>query len=459
VIRSLRTSRTGLADQAGFAMPIVVAVSAPLMLVATAAVTSGLNATTSSNQSRQVKVSRQAADAGLELALFDLNNVIAGQALPCATRDAAGNYTMANYAAGGWCPPVTQTLADGSTMQYQVSSEVTVPNTNPEQVVRRIVATGTYLGEQRRVYTELQATRGVVGFGIYGISAKDQITILNSASVGTAQNPVNVRTNGNIRMENNSYVCGDVIPGPGKALTQIPPATICPGKSTAPATTQMQFDDFVAEHNAAWTTNDNSRLGCGGGPTKDVCSNPSMVKWDPDKRELIVENNAELTLSGNVYSLCRLNLKNNSRMFIATRPAGTPIKFYFGSPSQCGGQTENVMIENSWGITNNNADPTTLQFFVRGAADTLTRVNVKNNAANSAATPMMLYAPNSEVILENHAALMGGIVGKTVDLKNNVRFNYDPNAATPTGSSALVYQPTQHRECTSQTTGAPDGGC
>jgi hypothetical protein len=461
MIRSLRTRRTGLADQAGFAMPIVVAVSALLMLVATAAVTSGLNATTSSNESRQVKVSRQAADAGLELALFNLNTVIAGEALPCATRDAAGNYTMASYAAGGeWCPPVTETLADGSTIEYRVSKEVPVPNTNPEQVVRRIVATGTYLGEQRRVYTELRATRGVVGFGIYGISAKDQITIINSASVGTTTNSVNVRTNGDIRMENNSYVCGDVTPGPGKTLTRIPPATICPGKSTAPATTQLLFDDYDAEHAAAWTTNDNSRLGCTpAGATKDACSNPSMVIWDASKRELIVEGNAELTLSGNVYSLCRLNLKNNSRLFIAARPSSSPMRFYFGSPSQCGGQTENVMIENGWGITNNNTDPTTLQFFVRGATDKLTRVNIKNNTANSTATPFMLYAPNSEVILENHARIVGGIVGKTVDLKNNVSFNYDPNAATPTGSTALVYQPTGHRECSPQATGAPDGGC
>jgi type II secretory pathway pseudopilin PulG len=455
------TRLTRLAGEAGFAMPIVVAVSALLMIIAAAALTTGLNATTSSNRDREVKVARQAADSGLELALFDLNTVIAGQTLPCATRDAGGNYTMSGYAAGGeWCPPVTQTLADGSSIEYQVSKETPVAGTSPEQVVRKVVATGTYVGEQRRVYTELSARRGVAGFGIYGISAKDQITIINSAAIGTTTNPVNVRTNGDIRMENYSYVCGDVTPGPGKALTKIPPATICPGKSTAPATAPLLFDDYVAEHNAAWTTNDNARLGCTpAGAAKDHCSNPSMVNWDASKRELIVEGNAELTLSGNTYSLCRLNLKNNSRLFIATRPASSPMRFYFGSPEQCGGQTENVMIENGWGITNHNTDPTTLQFFVRGAADKLTRVNIKNNTANSSATPFMLYAPNSEVILENHARIVGGIVGKTVDLKNNVTFNYDPNAATPTGSTALVYQPSGHRECSPVPTGAPDSGC
>jgi hypothetical protein len=459
-IGTLRMHLTRLREQGGFAMPVVIAVSSLLMLVAAVAVTSGLSSTTSSNRDRQVKVSRQAADAGLELALFHLNAVMAGEAQPCAARDAAGNFTLTGYAAGGqWCAPVTDTMADGSKVEYQVSAETSIPGTNPEQVTRKIVATGTYLGQKRRVYTEIRAIRGIVGFGIYGISAKDQITILNSASIGTPAAPVNVRTNGNIRMENNSYVCGDVTPGPGKTLDRIPPATICPGKSTAPATSQLQFDDYIAQHDAAWNANDNSRLGCGGGPTKDTCSNPSMVNWDANKRELIVEGNAELTLSGSMYSFCRLNLKNNSRLFIAARPPDTPIRLYFGSPSQCGGQTENVMIENGWGITNHNTDPTTLQFFVRGDPNKLTRVNIKNNTANSAATPMMLYAPHSEVILENHAGIFGGIAGKTVDLKNNVTFTFDPNALPPPASSALVYQPTQHRECSPQPSGTPDSGC
>jgi hypothetical protein len=458
-----RTLRTPLTDQSGFAMPVVVVVSTLLMLFAAMAVTSGLSSTTSANRDRQVKVSRQAADAGLELALYHLNAVMAGQTQPCITRDASGNMTMTGYAAGGqWCAPVTETMADGSTVEYQISQEVPIAGTNPEQVTRRIVATGTYLGQKRRVYTELRAIRGVAGFGIYGISARDQITLLNNARIGTVTHPVDVRTNGNIQMENLVSMCGNVTPGPGKTLTQKDQATICvtdPPKSTAPATTMLDFPGYDAQHDAAWLTNDNSRLGCGGGAGKDACYDPGNIKWDASKRELIVEDDAELTLSGNVYSFCRLNLKNNSRLFIAPRPANSPIKIYFNSPEKCGGMTENIMIENGWGVTNNNTDPTTLQFFVRGATDTLTRVNIKNNTANSAATPMMLYAPNSEVILENNAVIAGGLVGKTVLIKNNVQFNYDPNAVTPPGSTALVYQPSGHRECSPEPSGAPDSGC
>ncbi len=103
--------------------------------------------------------------------------------------------------------------------------------------------------------------------------------------------------------------------------------------------------------------------------------------------------------------------------------------------------TETIMIENGWGITNNNTDPTSLQFFVRGSSTTTTKVNIKNNTTNSAATPIMIYAPNSDILLENNAIFNGGLVGKTVELKNDVQFTFDPNSLTPTGSTALVYQP------------------
>jgi hypothetical protein len=459
----IRKLHSRLTDPGGFAMPIVVVVSMVLMLVAAVAVTSGLNATTSSNRDRQVKVARQAADAGLELALYHLNAVMAGQPLPCVTGDASGNMTMVGYSTPGgeWCAPVTGTVADGSKVEYQVSKETPVAGTSPQQVTRKIVATGTYLGQKRRVFTEIRATRGVVALGTFGISARDKILVQNEARIGTPENPVDVRSNGTIELKDGATVCGDVTPGPGHTVSGGSPARVpCPGTSTAPATSQLVFPDYAAEHDAAWTTNDNSRLGCGPGPGKDVCTNPSDVLWDPAKRELIVQGSATLTLSGDVYSLCRLNLKGNARLFIAARPAGNPIKFYFNRPSpECQGMTENIMIENGWGITNNNTDPTSLQFFVRGSSTQTTLVNIKNTTTNSAATPIMIYAPNSQILLENSASFNGGLVGKTVELKNGVRFTFDPNSLTPTGSNALVYQPMQQRECSPQPSGMPDSGC
>jgi hypothetical protein len=449
--------------QAGFAMPVVIAVSALLLILAAVASSQAISTTKAANRDRHVKTAGQAADAGLELALFRLNAVIAGQALPCATKDAGGSLVLGGYDAGGqWCPPVADTHADGTTTTYVVSKEAPIAGSSPPLVDRKVVATGEYMGQKRRVYTQIQAREGVAGFGVYGISAKDKVLFQDSARAGTPSAAVDVRTNGDIVMKGTSSICGNVTPGPGKTLTQESGAVVCAGKSTAPATTQLTFPDYDVEHTAARTVNQNLRLGCSGLPLTDACTNASDVLWDASRRELIVQGDASVTLGGDVYSFCRLNLKGNSRLYIAPRPSGAPpLKLYFDSPSNCPGvPTEQIMIENGWGITNHNTAPVTLQLFVRGSTSTETLINFKNNVANSQSTPLMLYAPNSTVILENAARFTGGLVGKTVELKNGVQFDYDPAASTPVGATALIYQPMQYRECSPvPPAAAQDSGC
>jgi hypothetical protein len=455
MIRTLRSD-------SGFAMPVVIGVVSIMMLLVGVAMTTAVRSSTESRADRNIKVARQSADAGLEVGLMRTNQALAGNPAgqPCLDKDAAGNMTYAPYAAGGqWCAPVTDVLPDGTSATYQLSAEQLVPGSNPPTYIRKLVATGTARGETRRVYAEMSARQGVTGFGIYGISAKEEIFFQNSAGAGTVDDPVDVRTNGNIKMDNNSYICGNVTPGPGKSLQQTPPATICAGKSTTPAATQLQFPDYEDEHAAAKLANDNSRLGCGGGANKDACAGNGGVSWNPTTRQLAVQSNSSLTLGGNTYAICRLHLSNNAKLFIAARGADDPpMKFYVDDPANCPGvPSEQILIENGTGITNLNTDPVTLQFFVRGE----TIVDFKNNSNVSSSTPMMLYAPNASVMLQNHAKITGGLVGKTVELKNNVQFSYDADAATPVGNSALIYQPTQQRECTVTVAAgaAPDTGC
>jgi hypothetical protein len=134
---------------------------------------------------------------------------------------------------------------------------------------------------------------------------------------------------------------------------------MCPGKTTTAASTQLQFPTYDAEHNAAKIANDNSRLGCGGGAGKDACVNPGHVLWSAASRELTVQGQGSLTLGGNVYSLCRLHLKDQGRFYIAPRAQDAPpLKIYIDSPANCPGvPAQQVLIENQGGITNLNSAP------------------------------------------------------------------------------------------------------
>ena len=134
---------------------------------------------------------------------------------------------MAGYAAGGeWCAPVTETLADGSTIEYRVSSEVPVPNTNPRAGRAQDRRHGHV---PRRAAPRLHGARArpaaSSGFGdLRHLGQERHHCSRTSRSSATATN-VNVRTNGNIMMKNHAYVCGDVTPGPGRTLTQEPRTT------------------------------------------------------------------------------------------------------------------------------------------------------------------------------------------------------------------------------------------
>jgi len=450
-----------LADPAGFVMPAVIGLSALLMILTAVAVTAVVTAQDSANRDRQRKLARQAADAGVELALFRLNAVVAGEALPCAVKDAGGNLALSGYDAGGqWCAPVADTLADGATTTYRVSAETPIAGTNPPEVRRRVVATGVYGSQQRRVFAEIAARRGIPAWAAYGVSAKERIFLANTARIGDSTNPVDVRTNGDIEMQHTSRICGEVHPGPGRTLTRAAGAALCPGMSTSPATSTLAFDDLDAEHAAARTTNDNARLSCATPAPRDISCPPGDVSWNAASRALSLTNAASLTLAGDVYSLCRLSMQQSSTLYIAPRPANAPpLKIYFDSPENCGGQTQPISLQNGIGITNLNSHPVTLQLLVRGSSTVSTQVHVANSASNSVSTPMMLYAPNSSVLLENAGRMSGALVGKSVTIINSASVDNDRSVVPPTGATALVYQPVQHRECAPAAGASPDAGC
>ena len=52
--------------------------------------------------------------------------------------------TIVDYSppGGEWCAPVTDTLDDGSQIEYRISRQMPVTGTSPQQVTRKIVATG-----------------------------------------------------------------------------------------------------------------------------------------------------------------------------------------------------------------------------------------------------------------------------------------------------------------------------
>ena len=444
-----------LADERGIAIPVALAILFLVWGLATVSLRSALGAQHQTERDRQVKRARLAASAGLDTVLYRYN-LMQPSSAHCIV-ESAGTLAIASLAADGWCPSQSEDLGDGATYTVRVSPAISIQPNGQALVERQVVSMGTVNGVRRRVLRRITAATGEPVFpgGYAGVS-------LSALSIG---NNVNITgglgTNGNILLKNFAHVCGDTTPGPGKALTIQNNAGVCSGYSVAPASTPFNLQP-VDQGNAP-AVNDNGRIGDPPGITSlDTCTSCDNIDWDPDARTLTLNNNATLTLGGNVYSLCHLELRNSAQLKIAARASGTAVRIYVDSPESCGGNgMGSVSVRNDAAIVNMNTDPTTLQLYVVGSPTIATSVDFSNGVNLATGMVMAIYAPYSTVTLRNNVSLTGAIAARSIVLENNASLIYSERIADiTTGSMLRLYRSAGYRECAvDQQTTAIDSGC
>jgi hypothetical protein len=205
------------------------------------------------------------------------------------------------------------------------------------------------------------------------------------------------------------------------------------------------------------TVNDNSRIG-----GLDPLIPSSGTVWDPTKRVLRLKQTASLTLTGDVYSFCALELDNSAQLVIAPRlPTRPPLKIYIDAPENCPGVTGgtgSVKLSEQAGIVNANADSSTLQIYVVGSPQATTTVEFNNNF--QASVHMLIYAPRSTVTLQNSTIIIGAVAAQKVTLQNSAQVVWSPSAAVIIDNLILLFQQQSWMECPVKATGtAPDSGC
>ncbi len=170
-----------------------------------------------------------------------------------------------------------------------------------------------------------------------------------------------------------------------------------------------------------------------------------------------------MTLSGNTYSFCKVELRNTSQLRIAAR--STPLRMFFDTPEACGapsGNYKQLSLSQSSGIINLNTDPTTLQIMVAGSASHASSVEFHNTGDPALDVVMTIYAPNSTIVFEQSTRIKGALAGKSILLQNSVEITYDERVTdiTALNTARLFQLDTGFQECTAVASGvAPDSGC
>jgi hypothetical protein len=430
----------------GIALPAALILFTIIAILAAAAGTAALAGIGQSNHDRGTKRAVAAVDAGMSTAIYRLNK-LNPSALLCVVSGATG-LTLASVQADGWCPAQTEDLSDGASYSYRMSAALNIHLSGQALLQRKVVVTGTANGVKRRAMATVNSLTGVSVFSGNAVTSITDLSLPESSSIIG-----NAATNGNMTIDDSGLLCGDSQVGPGRSFITSSPLQQCPGHTNSVLESPMVLNPI--DQGDVATNNDNSRIGA-----QDPFVGQFLSSWTPSTRVLKLLNSSILTLSGNTYSFCYLEINNLAQLVIAPRlPTQPPVKIYIDSPENCPGVTNagRIRLLNQATMLNSNASSSTLQIFVAGSPTIPTSIDFFNNIS---LVNGVVYAPRSTLDLRNSTSIIGAVAAQTVLFSNSARVTWDPTADLSLDNLLPLFKRGIWTECTSKQPGStPDTGC
>jgi hypothetical protein len=435
----------------GVALIVTMGALSVMLILSALAFSSSTTLSGNTNRERSAKKAFQAAEAGLEVGTYRVNNLV----------DVTGVATSCRFPGEAGCAD-SGTLADGSTWSYALTPELTpstllslLPNgqcagfpvgfTSTGQLnvaPRCLTATGTSNGVTRRQQIRLSLFKGAPLFaGVPGMVGRRGIRLKNASKIHGR-----IGSNGLISLDNSNEIYGGIVTGPGAPTPQIGNSTVVGGVTSRPPEEGPIVFAPVQIGNTA-TVNNNAGM---------VLSNRATRTYDAQYRE-IEFNNGTVTFLGGDYNLCSL-YANNSTNFVV--PQGAQVRLFIDSPdrpgSGCRAGTGWFEARNSLNISGadnafqlyiwgGNPSPTKPAFYIKNAGE----------------LHMAIHAPNADVIINNAARFYGAINADYVEFKNTTDFYYSSLLDSLGADLSTLFQRSQWTQCRSTPTNAgdPHSGC
>lgn len=458
--------RHPIASQDGFALPAAILVLFVILGLTAAAVTVSVQTNSTTRRDDNVKAALAAAESGLQTAIYrldmlhpeELGKLCVGQ----TTVEAAGS--------DGYCKEGSGELGNGASYTYWTSEALVgsgcVGQTVMSQVSliqRCVVAEGSVNGITRRVAERVAAFTASPLFPVRGVTGLKEVTLSNNATVkGSAG------SNGKITIASNAEVSGGCVLGPSGQAT---PEGSCRGgvfkHSTAegpltlgsvdPGNSATENINYYITNYLNYIKNHELKL-----PELYDQAVKVAYPYNNEPRRLSMENNSLLVLHEGTYNFCSFEAMNNATIELA---AGAKVVIYIDSASrpgsECAPSGSGVLkIKNNATIINPSRDPTALVIYVYGGSGGNDGSSGEVNIQNNAELFLTLYAPHSNVKIENNGSVHGAIAGEEVELENNLLFEWDERDSTLKTGTVGNYYRSNWAECTpTATAGNPESGC
>jgi Tfp pilus assembly protein PilX len=473
--RLVATARKALSRESGIALPTATILLVAVTSLGAVAVKEVISSQDQTRLDRSVKRAIDAADAGFDAAVYRLNKLQPGATQCVVVNPGSGSMGVGNSGSDGWCPAVEENLGDDASYSYRMSRATSVSSNGQSLLQRKVVSTGIigFGGNRearRRTLSVVSANTGNPLVGNYAVISEDSPDLQ-----GQAQITGDLGTNGTVRLQGSTSVCGDIVYGKNKTPED--------GYSAQPGAGQGQncLSGNYQNQPGPYPAPQDFILG----PVEQGCvklsppciSNSQIPDqyWKDDNRNtrvLEIEAGDTLTLTGDNYSFCYVWMKGG-RIIIGSRlPTQPPMRWYVDAPQNCttglpvGGPHPNAddrgdfKMETTSEITNLNADPATLILFLVGNPNILTQATFAQTVAAQVA--MVVYGPYSECTIDNQARIRGAVACKKVVMRNQAKVTWDPLVGALTMNNIVpLYRRTSYVECdrVNGTPSPPDASC
>jgi hypothetical protein len=457
--------RDRLARESGFALPTVTLMLLAAMAIAGVAVSASIGGQAGVVRDQGTKTALGIAEAGAEQALLLYNRygLVEEGEDPCAPLERT-------LEPDGWCG-TRQATVNGSQVSYRVRPESTTmePSGDTAWIEVEVVSTATLDGVTRRVDVTANSSAGQDFFHKSTVKSKDGITLESFAEIHAG-----AATNGDLVVDANAKQCGTATVGIGRELKGeggYYSDTDCTSAAGEPEEDEIELPPV--EQGQVTTENDNGNLF-----TKDrVSGNKHTACFDghdgynkPDEscgeRELVIGSNSSVSLTGRVYSLCKLTLDSNSALYSAP---GAEVRIYFDAPEACGyGEdpqpVRQLDLRSNSQIAPASGDAADLALFFVGSKNVETEILLNSNTAVKDAVcqqNFIIYAPYTDVQFDSESSFCGGVAAQSIHLSSNAEIsNISGIVNYPLPLVAPHYEPSRFVDCRAEAvSGAPDEGC
>lgn len=488
-------TRIRLSSERGSSLTVAIVSLALMITLGGVALQQAVHALQQTSDHTNTKRALQAADAGIEAAIYAIARLDLGGTLKIDPLDpssvtthncvvtvnsgqdldlaALAPATGADPDGNRWCPATTPESTGGATFSYRISQLARVSvggcaNGGPLSLQRYVVAVGRSGNQVRRVWARLQAPISLLsGAAVQSSSATVPLTLSGSARItGGAQ------SNASILGTPAQVIIGNATPGPGKTV-QTPGPSV--GGSRAAACAPFALPEVnqgsapVSNHNSMYSVDCVNVLGL---PTP--CTGADKVTYNAATRTLTLTGNARATLTGSTYSFCSVVLEGHGMLRIPSTTSA--VRIFLDDPANCRDGSGNhlpgagtIRMSQAARLVNCHLDtqPQSLQLYAVGNPTVPTTQILSSGGPLSstlrttlcgvslpalAGEPMLILAPHSRVELGGTVAISGQVAAREVRMSGgssvtgiNALANLDQLGVDPI---LPLYKAVDYRECT-----------